>query len=347
MHDMDIGGHRIGQDCPVFVIAEAGINHNGSEEIALRMVDTAAQCGADAIKFQSFRAEHLASPAAAAPVQVRGFTQQSLFEFFRSVELSEAAHRRLKRHADSLGLTFLSTPFDTEMADLLADLGVPAFKIASGDLTNVPLLRHVAAKGRPVILSTGASELEEVRGALKCLHQGGAESVGLLHCVSAYPAKPEELNLRAIGTLREAFHVPVGFSDHSDDSLFALAAVVAGACILERHFTLDCGMPGPDQALSMEPADMQRMVEQIRRLQSALGDGIKRPAPGELENRTLGRRSVVARTDLHPGQVLEMQLLAMRRPGDGLAPTELEKLLGRRLARAVPSGQALQWSDLV
>jgi N,N'-diacetyllegionaminate synthase len=344
--DLEIGGHLIGAGRPVFIVAEAGINHNGSEETALRMMEAAARCGADAIKFQSFRTEHLLAPDAGAPIHVRGFARQTLFEFFKSVELSEETHRHLKSHADSLGLTFLSTVFDTEMADLLEDLNVPAIKIASGDITHFPLLRHVAAKGRPVILSTGASHHGEVQNAVDCLRASGMPSIALLHCVSAYPAKPEELNLHSIQTMREAFHLPVGFSDHTGDSLFALAAVAVGACILERHFTLDRGMAGPDQSLSMDPEDLRRMVEQIRLLQAALGDGVKKPTEGEMESRLLGRRSIVARVALHQGQVLDLPLLKVLRPGGGISPQEIDKMLGRRLIRAIPENQALQWGDL-
>jgi N,N'-diacetyllegionaminate synthase len=346
IRDLDIGGHLIGEGRPVFIVAEAGINHNGSEETALRIMEAAARCGADAIKFQSFRTERLLAPDIGAPIHVRGFAQQTMFEFFKSVELGEKAHRHLKCHADSLGLTFLSTVFDTEMADLLEDLNVPAFKIASGDITHFPLLRHVAAKGLPVLLSTGASHQEEVSIAVECLRQSGTSSVALLHCVSAYPAQPDELNLRSIKTLQEAFHLPVGFSDHTEDSLYALAAVAAGACILERHFTLDRRMPGPDQALSMDPDGFRRTVEQIRLLQAALGDGIKRPTTGEIESRRLGRRSVVAGVALHQGQVLDLPLLKMLRPGGGISPQEIDKMLGRRLIRDVSQNQALQWADL-
>lgn len=346
MDPIEIGGHFIGEGRPVFIVAEAGINHNGNEETALKMVEAAAQNGADAIKFQSFRTEHLIAPDAGAPSQVREGTRTTLFEFFKSLELSAEAHRNLKRRADSLGLVFLSTAFDLEMADLLEDIGVPAFKIASGDITHFPLLQHVAAKGRPVILSTGASTFAEVHDAVECLRGSGAGPLALLHCVSAYPANPEELNLRAIQTMRKAFDLPVGFSDHTADSMFSLAAVAAGACILERHFTLDRGMPGPDQALSMDPDELRHAVEQIRLLQAALGDGVKRPSPGEMDSRVLGRRSVVAGTDIPEGRVLEPAILDMLRPGDGIAPVEVAKLLGRRLLREVPAGQALRWSDL-
>jgi N-acetylneuraminate synthase/N,N'-diacetyllegionaminate synthase len=346
MDPIEIGGRLIGEGQPVFIVAEAGINHNGSEEIALKMVEAAAQSGADAIKFQSFRTEHLIAPDAGAPSQVQEGSRLTLFEFFKSLELSAETHRKLKRRADSLGLVFLSTAFDTEMADLLEELDVPAFKIASGDITHRPLLEHVAAKGRPVILSTGASSFDEVRNAAECLRENGAGALALLHCVSAYPANPEELNLRAIQTMKEALSLPVGFSDHTVDRMFSLAAVAAGACILERHFTLDRGMSGPDQVLSMEPDELRRTVGQIRLLQSALGDGAKRPTPGEVESRVLGRRSVVAGMDIPEGRVLEPAMLDILRPGDGIPPMEITKLLGRRLLRKVPQGQALRWSDL-
>jgi N-acetylneuraminate synthase/N,N'-diacetyllegionaminate synthase len=347
MPSFEIAGRTIGEFQPVFIVAEAGINHNGSEEIALRMIEAAVRNGADAIKFQSFRAERLISRLAATPVAERIVNQQAWFELFKSLELGVEAHRRLKSCADSLGITFLSTPFDEEMADLLQELEVPAFKIASGDLTHEPLLGHVAAKGKPVLLSTGMSNLDEVRRAVQFIQRNGAQSVALLHCVSEYPAAPETLNLRAIRTLQQEFELPVGFSDHSDRSFFCIAAVAAGACIIERHFTLDRTLPGPDQALSMDPEELRCTVEQIRLLEMALGDGIKHPTPREMDARVLGRRSIVVRADLPAGQVLDMNLLDMRRPGDGIPSTDIERVLGRRLARALPAGKVLEWSDLL
>lgn len=346
MQEVEIAGKVVGGLNPVYVIAEAGINHNGSEELARKMINAAARNGADAIKFQSFRAEHLVSPTACALLQVRGFTSQTLFEFFRSVELSPDAFRRLKMHADSLGLTFLSTPFDEEMADILEELGVPAFKIASGDLTHYPLLGHVARKGRPILLSTGMSYLTEVGQSVRFLQENGAPPLVLLHCVSAYPASPCELNLRAIAKLQQAFQVPAGFSDHSADPFFGIAAAAAGASVIERHFTLDREMPGPDQALSMEPDDLKRLVETLRLLESALGNGDKQPTSGEMENRKLSRRSIVARRQADAGEIIERDMLCLRRPGHGIPPTHLEALVGKTLAHSLVAGKALDWSDV-
>lgn len=347
MKEFKIAEKPIGCRSPVYVIAEAGINHNGSEERALRMIDAAADCGADAIKFQSFRAEQLVSPAAAAPRHVGESSSKSLLDFFESVELSPGTTRRLKQHADSIGLTFLSTPFDERSADLLEELGVPAYKIASSDLTHFPLLAHVGRKGKPLLLSTGMSYLEEVRHAVRFLSENGNPPLGLMHCVSTYPAPHDELNLRAIRRLEETFGVPVGFSDHSGDPLYALGAVAAGAVFLEKHFTVDRHLPGPDQKLSIEPEELKRTLGKIRLLEAALGTGEKQPAPSEMTNREISRRSIFVNRAVEAGNEIERSMLCVRRPGHGIPPTQLEALIGKRLLHRVNPGQALYWSDLI
>ncbi len=244
------------------------------------------------------------------------------------------------------GIIFLSTPFDEEAAIFLDELGVPAFKISSGDLTNSPLLEHVASKGKPVILSTGMSDCRRVDRGGERFERGGCENLILLHCVSNYPADPADVNLRAMQTMRAAFDVPVGFSDHTEGIDVALAAVALGACVIEKHFTLDRTLPGPDHRASLEPAEFSDLVQSIRRVEAALGHGRKTPAASELETASIARRSLVAARDIPEGAALEREMVALRRPGSGLAPSMLATLLGRRALRKITAGTLLD-SDYV
>ena len=345
---MKIAGRPIGDDAPCFVVAEGGVNHNGSLDLAMQLVDAAAGAGADAIKFQTFRADTLADrDAPKAPYQMeRTDAKQTQWQMLRALELSAAAHETLHRHAKDRGILFASTPFDLESADLLARLGVPFFKISSGDLTYVPLLRHVGGLGRPVLMSTGMSDLNEVSAALGVLRQAGARDVALLHCVSEYPAPSGDANLRAMDTMREQFGVPVGYSDHTLGTSVAVAAAARGACIVEKHLTLDRGLPGPDHSASLEPNDFRFMVEAIRIASSSLGDGAKRPAASELRNRTVARRGVYAARDIEAGTALTPAMLVCRRPVAGVPASDFDSLVGRRVGRSIPSGAALTTEDL-
>src|SRR5690606_33903649 len=293
--DFRIGTRRIGPGQPVFIIAEAGVNHNGRLDLAHRLVDAAADAGADAVKFQTFRAERIASASAPrAKYQVASDSgDQSQVEMLKALELEPGDFRELAEHARERGLVFLSTPFDSESVDLLATLPVPAYKIGSGDLTNMPLLQRVAALGLPVILSTGMATLGEVEEALTWLRQAGDPPVALLHCTSAYPAPYDALNLRAMETLRQAFGCPVGYSDHSLGIEVPVAAVAIGACILEKHLTLDRSLPGPDHAASLEPAEFSLMVQAIRHIEVALGSPVKAPQPVEEDVRLAARKSII------------------------------------------------------
>jgi len=343
MQSIQVGNKLIGPGQPVFVIAEAGVNHNGDLKMARALIDVAVEAGADAVKFQTFRADRLVTTdAPKAEYQLQSTNDaESQFEMLRGLELSGDAHRELQSYCHERGIIFLSTPFDEEAADLLDDLGVPAFKISSGDLTNSPLLEHVARKGKPVILSTGMSELSELIEAVSVLNAAGCENPVLLHCVSNYPAVPSEINLRAMQTMRSAFDVPVGFSDHTKEIDIALAAVALGACVLEKHFTLDRTLPGPDHRASLEPADLRALVRSIRRVESALGSGRKVPAPSEIETAKVARRSLVAARDIPAGATLEREMVTMRRPGTGMSPALLETLLGHRAVREIAAGTLL------
>lgn len=330
----------IGPGHPCFVIAEAGVNHNGSVDLAHRLVDAAAAARVDAVKFQTFRPELLCAPDApkeSYQVVTTG-DQESQLKMLEGLVLSEEAHHQLKQHAESLGLLFLSTPFDEPSADYLDTLGVPAFKIGSGEVTHLPLLRHVGGKRRPVLLSTGMSTLQEVSAAVDTLQQAGDPPLILLHCVSCYPCEPADSNLRAMDTLRRTFGVPVGFSDHTLGAAVPLAAVARGANALEKHLTLDVNLPGPDHKASLEPRDFKALVHDVRAVERSIGDGQKQPAPAEEEGRRLGRRSLCAAVTIRKGELISREKIAVLRPGDGIPPAEIDAWIGRLAPRDFAPG---------
>jgi N,N'-diacetyllegionaminate synthase len=332
----------------VFIIAEAGVNHNGSVDLAVQLVDEAQASGADAVKFQTFRAERLATAAAhkAAYQERTTAAAESQFEMLRRLELSEEAHKMLLKHCRQSGIQFLSSPFDLPSVDFLHSLDVPCFKVPSGEITNHPLLIRVARTGRPVILSTGMCTLGDVEEAVQVLQSAGASELTLLHCVTEYPAPFAEVNLRAMHTLRTAFGLPVGYSDHTPGIEIAIAAVSLGAVVIEKHFTLDRAMPGPDHAASLEPAELGQMVAAIRHVEEALGTGIKAPAPCELPNLSVARKSVVAARNLPAGHRLAPGDLDIKRPGNGLASKFLPALTGRTLRVDVRRDELITWDRL-
>lgn len=336
------------KDGHVFVIAEAGVNHNGSPELALALVDQAADIGADAVKFQSFSADRLVTRTAGkADYQNRTTSPtESQHAMLRRLELDEATQRSLLARARQRGIQFLSSPFDEESADLLERLDLPVFKIPSGELTNLPYLEHLARKGRPMILSTGMATLGEVEQALESIRAGGDPPTALLHCVTEYPAPYGEINLQAMTTLHRAFGRPVGYSDHTPGLEVSVAAVALGACIIEKHFTLDRNMAGPDHKASLDIAQFRSLVTAIRNVSIALGDGVKRPAPCELANRDVARKSLVAARPIRKGEVLDRASLAVKRPGTGIAPADLPRVLGRRAARDLAADEVLTWQVL-
>lgn len=342
-----VGGRRVGPGESVFVIAEAGVNHNGDLAVALRLIDRAAEAGADAVKFQTFQTAALATPdAPKADYQICQTGGGSQTEMLRKMELSREAHMELRHHAVSHGLVFLSTPFDSASVDLLDELEVPAFKVSSGDLTNWPLLRHIGGKGKPVLLSTGMAYLSEVDEALRQLSESGCEEIVILHCLSNYPADPRDVNLRAIRTLWHAFQRPVGYSDHTLGTEAVLGAVALGACVIEKHLTLDNSMPGPDHTSSLNPVEFRDLVVSVRKLELALGDGRKRASASEGDTRRLVRRSLAATKDLEAGTTLQSDMLAALRPGTGLPVTMLDAVAGRKLKRGVRQFELLAWTDL-
>lgn len=343
MTTVTIGGRLVGDGQPCLVIAEAGVNHNGDAALAHQLIDAAAKAGADAVKFQTFSADRLVTRSAPKADYQRETTgaAESQHEMLRKLELSPALHAELFEHCRQAGIMFLSTPFDAASADLLDGLGVPAFKVSSGELTNVPLLRHLAAKGRPIIMSTGMANLREVQAAVGTLKGAGATQIALLHCVSEYPARPVHVNLRAMATMAAATALPIGYSDHTTGIEVSLAAAALGAAIVEKHLTMGCDLPGPDHRCSAEPDELARLVRGIRVVEAALGHGRKEPAPGELAIARVARRSLVASQPLGAGTILTADLIAVMRPGTGLPPDRLPELLGRRLKVAVDAGTLL------
>jgi len=327
----------------VTIIAEAGVNHNGDIEQACRLIDVAADAGADFVKFQTFDPEALAAPEARkADYQIKTTgNDESQLQMLRKLAVSPADHQRLIDHCFQRDIGFLSTPFDDASAEMLAGLGVAAFKISSGDLTNLPLLKFVSGFGKPMIVSTGMGDLEEVEDAVAAMRSAGANDITLLHCVTDYPADPADANLRAMATLAAAFEVPVGYSDHTEGINVSLAAVALGATVIEKHFTLDRSLPGPDQLASLEPAELADLVTGIRTVEQALGTGQKIPSEKELQNRIAARRSLVTTQDIAAGRSLQPEDLAVMRPGSGLAPKELERVIGMRVRWDIPGGTML------
>lgn len=350
-------------------IAEAGVNHNGSLEMALQLVDAAADAGADIVKFQTFEAKHLVTAQARkADYQVANTGEAGAqFEMLRRLELPRAAHHALVERCRARGIRFMSTAFDADSLAFLATLDMPAVKIPSGDITHAPLLLQAARLGRPLIVSTGMSTLADIEAALGviafALTQAGLpksradcdaarvseagqsalrERVTLLHCVTQYPAPAAAVNLRAMDTMAQAFGLPVGYSDHTAGIDVALAAAARGARALEKHFTLDRNLPGPDHAASLEPAELRQLVAGVRTVQAALGNGIKAPSEAELGNLGIARRAIVAARTIRRGEMLQLEGLAFKRPAHGLAPTELWPLLGRPASRDFAPDEAIE-----
>jgi N-acetylneuraminate synthase len=342
-----IGERTVGAGAPVLVVAEVGVNHDGDLATALELVEAAAKAGAGAVKFQTFDASQLATPDAelASYQRERGSEASDQRELLTELELGSHEFEAIAQRCSDLDLLFLSTPFDSASAKLLATIGVPAFKVGSGELTNLPFLEELAGYGLPLLVSTGMASLEDVDDAVAVIRAEGAPLV-LLHCVSSYPAPAEEANLRALDTLRAAFDVPVGYSDHCLGLEVSLAAVARDACLLERHFTLDKRRVGPDHAMSLEPPELAELIHRVSEVEEALGSGRKEPQPSEVETRTVSRRSVVAARPLQPGDLLSRDAVAFKRPGDGIAPGRVGSLIGRRMLRPVAVDEQLREADL-
>ena len=321
----------------VFIIAEAGVNHNGSLELAKKLVDVAVEAGADAVKFQTFKADKLVSKYAqkADYQKETTSTSESQYDMIKKLELDENAHQVLISYCKDKEIMFLSTPFEHDSIDLLNSFQMPIFKIPSGEITNLPYLQHIGRLGKEVILSTGMANLDEVRDALEVLIKAGTpkEKITVLHATTEYPCPMEEVNLRAMQTINATFGVKVGYSDHTQGIEVPIAAVAMGACVIEKHFTLDCAMDGPDHKASLEPDEFKSMVLAIRHVERALGDGVKRPSKSERRNILVARKSIIASRDIKIGEVFSENNLTVKRPGAGISPMQWNIVIGKRASR--------------
>jgi len=344
-HHIKIGKRSIGPEDPCFIIAEAGVNHNGDLTLAKKLIDVAVEAGANAVKFQTFKTENVVTPTAEKAEYQKATTgaTESQYEMIKRLELSETDFWDLSEYAKDAGIIFLSTPFDEESVDLLDQIGVPAFKIPSGEITNYPLLKKIAQKSKPIFLSTGMATLGEVEGALNHLKMHGAEEIVLLHCTTSYPAPIASVNLRAMETLRCAFRVPVGYSDHTEGITIPIAAAAMGARAIEKHFTLDRTLPGPDQRASLEPRELAAMVKAVRDVELARGSGVKGPTEEEEVIKRVARKSVVAKRDIRAGDILTEGDLAIKRPGTGIEPKYFDAVVRRRAKVSIQRDQVIRW----
>lgn len=340
-----------------FVIAEAGVNHNGSEDLARQLIDAAVAASADAVKFQTFKAEKLVTLSAdKASYQKENTGSGDQYSMLRALELSDDAHRRLADYCEQRGIEFMSTAFDEESADFLVGLGIRRIKVPSGELTNLPFIRYLAEKGLPMILSTGMAEMDEVAEAVEVVLSTTHELLGdaadvqlrlaILHCTSNYPAALDEVNLRAMLSMAERFQLPVGYSDHTKGCLVSPMAVAMGAVIIEKHFTLDRNLPGPDHAASLEPNELSDMIADIRSVELALGSAEKKPTKVEMEVRKAARRSITLNRDVRAGESITREDLVLLRPGTGISPRNLPEVIGRTTRSDMVAGETLQWDDL-
>lgn len=319
------------------IIAEAGVNHNGDLHLAEQLIVAAADAGADAVKFQTFVADRLVTVTATKADYQKQTTaaSESQHAMIRRLELTRPMHERLLAYSQERGIQFLSTPFDLPSINLLAELGLPRFKIPSGEITNLPYLRHIGSFGKPIILSTGMATLGEIETALEVLETAGTgrDQITVLHCNTEYPTPMADVNLRAMLTIRDAFGVAVGYSDHTPGIEIPIAAVALGATVIEKHLTLDRTLPGPDHQASLEPDEFAAMVRAIRNIEHALGGGRKRPSPSEAKNKPIARKSLVAVVAIRAGEVLTPENVAVKRPGTGLSPMRWDKVMGRVATR--------------
>ena len=331
---------------PCFIIAEAGVNHNGNMILAKRLIDIAKRSGADAVKFKMFKAENEMILSAPKAKYQETDEEESQYEMVKKLELSNDQFRELTKYAKKVGIIFLASPFDYESVDLLCELKVPYIKIASGEITNYPFLEYVSSKKIPIIMSTGMATIEEVRTAIHIFHQSWAGAT-LLHCTSSYPTKPEDVNLKAMRVLRTTFDHPVGLSDHSLGITIPIAAVAMGACMIEKHFTIDKTFPGPDHKSSLSPFELEQMVKAIRDVEKAMGDGIKRPTKDELETMKVVRRSIVSVKRIPKGTVITEDMVAIKKPGTGIEPKFMDKVIGRKAKWHIDNDELISFEDIL
>lgn len=330
-----------------FVIAEAGVNHNGNIDIAKKLIDAAVEAGVDAIKFQTFKAEKLVTKSAEKANYQRNNTGEGTqLEMLKKLQLSPESHEIINNYCKEKQIMFISTPFDFESVDLLETLGVPLYKIGSGDLTNGPFLKYVAKLNKPIIISTGMANLGEVEMAIDVIREAGNEKISLLHCTSNYPTDYEDVNLNAMITLKKAFKLPVGYSDHTIGIEVPVAAVGMGAEIIEKHFTLDKNMEGPDHRASLDPFELKQMVRSIRNIEKALGDGIKRCNKNEESTKRVARKSIVASKNINEGEIFTGENITFKRPGNGISPIHVELVLGRVAGSDIKEDEQITFSNI-
>ena len=335
-----------GEKTKTLIIAEAGINHNGDMNLARKLIDVAAEAGADCVKFQTFVADRLLTPHAKKAGYQNQTTGQneSQYSMIRKLELTREMHEELIEHCSSREIQFFSTGFDQESVDLLVELGLDCFKIPSGEITNRPYLRHIGKYGKPVILSTGMANLDEIEAALRILEEAGTphNNITVLHCNTEYPTPMNDVNLRAMLTIRDALSVQVGYSDHTMGIEVPIAAVAMGAMIIEKHFTLDRNLSGPDHKASLEPDEFKAMVDAIRNIEMAMGDGIKRASLSEAKNKPIARKSIVAACAILKGEVFSETNLSVKRPGTGLSPMRWDEVMGCKAPRDFAANELIE-----
>lgn len=326
-----MNGDRLGVMGTVFIIAEAGVNHNGDIEIAKKLIDAASSAGADAVKFQTFRAEKLVCKDIQKADYQKETTDsiESQFDMLKKLELTPDMHKILIEYCKEKNIMFLSTPFDIESMQYLIDLGIDIIKIPSGEITNYPYLKAAGQTGKKIFLSTGMSQLEEIEEAVKILRENGSKNITILHCNTEYPTPYVDVNLRAMQTIRKKLMVEVGYSDHTRGLEVPIAATALGAVVIEKHFTLDRNMDGPDHKASLEPMELKEMVQAIRNIEKALGNGEKVPSHSEKKNKEVVRKSIVARCSIKSGDVFSESNLAVKRPGTGISPMHWDKVIGQ------------------
>jgi len=343
--EFKIQNKMVGDGHPLFFIAEAGVNHNGSIDMGKQLIDIAVEAGSDAVKFQTFKTENIIiknAPKSTYHIETTGGDkEQSWFDLLKTQEMSKRMHVELIEYCNKKDIIFLSTPYDEESADLLEDLNVPAFKIASTDSSNISLLNYIAKKGRPMILSSAMATMGEVEMAVNKIRAEGLNEVAMLQCTGNYPAKLSDTNLRVIQTYKEKLNCIIGYSDHTLDLINPIAATAMGAKIYEKHFTIDRSLPGPDHRMALEPDELKQTIKAIRDTESALGNPVKQVLESEKENRAKLRKSIVSKLDIKKDDIITMDMLSVKRPGNGIQPAELNNVIGKKAVTNISEGTVL------
>jgi N-acetylneuraminate synthase/N,N'-diacetyllegionaminate synthase len=346
MQKIKIGNKLIGENEPVFVIAEAGVNHNGSLKIAKKLIKIASKANADAVKFQTFSADNLVTKNApkADYQKITTNINETQYEMLKKLELTKKDHKKLIEYANKLNIIFLSTPYDIESVNLLQELKVLALKVSSGNLTNIPLIKHMAKTKLPMIVSTGMATLNEIKEAIQVIKKMNNTNIILLHCTSNYPTKITDVNLRTMQTLKHTFNLPIGYSDHTKGILVPILATALGATVIEKHFTLDKNLPGPDHKASLEPHELKKMIDNIRNTEKILGKEIKKPTKSEMEISNILRTSIVAKIDIPKETIITEKMLTVKRPGIGLPPKYIDKIINKKTKKNIKKDELIKWN---